>query len=483
MNKRYQVFVSSTYLDLKEERAAVMRTLLEMKHFPAGMELFPAAYSKPKEVIKEVINDCDYYVVIVGGRYGSETDDGCSYTRWEYQYARQRGIPILTFLRQDSDYIPDGCEAESAESKRKLLEFRKELEGLQYKMWTTPDGLGKDLVIALNDQIKKTPAVGWVRADHFAGNATSNREIDQIREELRVLSQEPPPAIAHLQQGDDQLEVSYRYWGTRHHQGRVTHHLDRNSKLTCTWNDIVRSVCPRLMAPATEREMQKGLEDLIRKRVRDSLRQKHKVIIDGFQVDPLDFQQIKTHLRALKIIQEAELPDPSGGNVLWKLTAFGDACMTDVLTLRREEGSESAGIEAASERVSFPYIYLLGFADEYGGPQGSESRSGTTILALNSIFSQLGPVLMSPKDEADLVSSLRDLVEEKARVGAETSKPEDAYLLSSPQVKQESLYPALMKLRDLGWIVLDKSASDRPGGAVWKLSKQGTDILRQLSSR
>jgi hypothetical protein len=42
MDKRYQVFVSSTFADLKKERSNVMQTIMEMDCIPAGMELFPA---------------------------------------------------------------------------------------------------------------------------------------------------------------------------------------------------------------------------------------------------------------------------------------------------------------------------------------------------------------------------------------------------------------------------------------------------------
>ena len=44
--KRYQVFVSSTYEDLQEERREVMQALLELDCIPAGMELFPAVGSQ-----------------------------------------------------------------------------------------------------------------------------------------------------------------------------------------------------------------------------------------------------------------------------------------------------------------------------------------------------------------------------------------------------------------------------------------------------
>ncbi|HDV1518665.1 TPA: DUF4062 domain-containing protein, partial [Salmonella enterica subsp. enterica serovar Aberdeen] len=39
MDKRYQVFVSSTFADLEEERQEVMQALLELDCMPAGMEL------------------------------------------------------------------------------------------------------------------------------------------------------------------------------------------------------------------------------------------------------------------------------------------------------------------------------------------------------------------------------------------------------------------------------------------------------------
>jgi hypothetical protein len=68
MEKRYQVFISSTYLDLKDERQAVMQALLAQKCIPAGMELFPAADEGQWALIRRVIQDCDYYLVIIGGR-------------------------------------------------------------------------------------------------------------------------------------------------------------------------------------------------------------------------------------------------------------------------------------------------------------------------------------------------------------------------------------------------------------------------------
>src|SRR4030042_3385153 len=98
MDKRYQVFISSTYSDLKDERQHVMQTLLQMDCIPTGMELFPAADEEQFEFIKKVIDDCDYYLLIIGGRYGSTTTEGLSYTEKEYDYAIECGIKVIALL-------------------------------------------------------------------------------------------------------------------------------------------------------------------------------------------------------------------------------------------------------------------------------------------------------------------------------------------------------------------------------------------------
>ena len=106
MEKRYQVFVSSTYEDLRTERQEVMHALLELDCIPAGMELFQAANEDQWSLIKRVIDECDYYVVISSGRYGSIGPEGYSYTEMEYRYAINVGKPVIAFLHKDPLLLP-----------------------------------------------------------------------------------------------------------------------------------------------------------------------------------------------------------------------------------------------------------------------------------------------------------------------------------------------------------------------------------------
>src|SRR3954463_14546892 len=98
MEIKYQVFVSSTYKDLSEERQQVMQALLELDCIPAGMELFPAANATQWDLIRRVIDDCDYYILVIAGRYGSINPEGISYTEAEYRYAIEKDKPTITFL-------------------------------------------------------------------------------------------------------------------------------------------------------------------------------------------------------------------------------------------------------------------------------------------------------------------------------------------------------------------------------------------------
>lgn len=169
MDKRYQVFVSSTYVDLQEERQSVLQTLMEMDCIPAGMELFPAADEEQWEFIKSVIDDCDYYLLIIGGRYGSTADDGLSYTEKEFDYAVSKGIKVIALLHKSPDELPRSKSETEESNYQKLQVFRNKVsDGRLVRFWNNPAQLPGEVSLSLNKTIKIFPAIGWVRADSTA---------------------------------------------------------------------------------------------------------------------------------------------------------------------------------------------------------------------------------------------------------------------------------------------------------------------------
>jgi Domain of unknown function (DUF4062) len=103
--KKLQVFVSSTYEDLKEERQVAVEAILTAGHIPAGMELFAAGDQSQMEVIKRWIDESDAFLLILGGRYGSvDPTTKKSYVQLEYEYAQQKGKRFFAVVI-DENYL------------------------------------------------------------------------------------------------------------------------------------------------------------------------------------------------------------------------------------------------------------------------------------------------------------------------------------------------------------------------------------------
>jgi len=63
IKKRLQVFVLSTYEDLKAERQAAVETILTVGHIPEGMELFTAGDQSQMDVIRDWIDESDIFLL------------------------------------------------------------------------------------------------------------------------------------------------------------------------------------------------------------------------------------------------------------------------------------------------------------------------------------------------------------------------------------------------------------------------------------
>lgn len=175
MQRRYQVFISSTLKDLEPARQEVSKALLRTNCFPAGMELFPAADEEQFEFIKKVIRESDYYVIISAGRYGSiSPNTDLSYTEMEYDYAVEIGKPVIRLLHSDpTNNLVGSLLEQSDRGREKLKRFRQKLSSQKLvSFWSDYRELGQLVILGLLEAQRKSPTPGWIRAD---GNPNSSR--------------------------------------------------------------------------------------------------------------------------------------------------------------------------------------------------------------------------------------------------------------------------------------------------------------------
>lgn len=188
MEKKYQVFISSTYTDLIEERQKAVEAILTAGHIPAGMELFHAGDETQKELISEWIEDSDIYVLILGGRYGSLDSDGMGYTHWEYEKAKELGKPIFSLVLTE-DYLNKKVEDKKLKATDlsynddKLVTFRDEVMS---KIVSNIDNIVQieaEVIKSINRIIKKreNDLDGWIKG-------SSLKELEALRQENKELS-------------------------------------------------------------------------------------------------------------------------------------------------------------------------------------------------------------------------------------------------------------------------------------------------------
>ena len=175
----YKVFVSSTFKDLEEERLKVMTTIVSSGHLPIGMEQFPAAPIEAWDYIKLLIDNSDYYLLLLAGKYGTiHPGTGKSYTQMEYEYAVEKEVPIIFLTYYDIDSLPMAkCEADP-DIREKLESFRKQASGKLRKTWKNIDDLAHQVQTSLERTIELCPRVGWVRADAVTKSKSERLDIN-----------------------------------------------------------------------------------------------------------------------------------------------------------------------------------------------------------------------------------------------------------------------------------------------------------------
>lgn len=338
MEKKYQIFISSTYVDLIEERKEVIQALLELDCIPVGMELFPAANEDQWTLIKELIDTCDYYLLVVGGRYGSLNDQGISYTQMEYEYAIEKGIPVVAFTPKNPEIIPIGKTDKDSEKAKKLECFLDLVNQKMCKHYEDAKDLGSVASRSIIKLIKKHPAVGWIRANQLTSEE-SNKEIIKLRNKIEELEQEinqrknfAPKGSEDLEQGDDKMKVNFIYYDKSWDIGEE--HNDGNEEFA--WNEIYSRLSPLMVDEANEPTLKTETNIMILDRIKNS----QGINPNRVLVNSEDFQTIKIQFVALGLIEKSDKKRSiKDSDTYWKLTPYGEKTMMSLKARRKKNES------------------------------------------------------------------------------------------------------------------------------------------------
>ncbi len=322
MEKKFQIFISSTFKDLQLHREAIIKIVLDMGHIPSGMELFSATDMEQFDYIKKVIDQCDYYVLVVAGKYGSLGPDGKSYTQMEYEYAVLTGKVVLAFIVHDVGKLT--AELVEVETDRRLLldSFISVVKtGRIVQFWSGPEDLASKVILALTKAFSQFPQVGWLRADQIADEAAvrslndKNIEIESLRKQLSSM-----PALT-LDLGGDQLaglddthKIDFFY------DTLSTNERSMANNVAFKWREFAISTLAymRQQPPMDGSLVVVGFRNLIRSKSKG---------VDNVFIDDTTKTQLLVQLELLGFIER-------GSNSTYRMTALGTSFLLSSIAVK-----------------------------------------------------------------------------------------------------------------------------------------------------
>ncbi len=330
-NKKYQVFISSTYTDLVEERRKIMDILLMADCIPAGMEAFVATDNEQFEVIKKVIDLCDYYILILGKRYGSISQvTGKSYTEMEYEYAKSKDIPVLVFALDDTVNLDiTKCETEE-EKVNKLNLFReKALTNRMASIWKNSDDLAGKVAVSIMRAKQEIYRPGWQRATDY-DEASLRKQIMDLTESNKKMHNKLDIAertISELTTSNDLAfeeclyDFNYHYYIAKSNYHGMPQQQKRTDSVKISLPHIFKSISTEMMdVMIGERAIEKIIKNLIKC--------DHTVYLDDEQI----VKRILNQLRNLNLIKSSW--DKTNKILYWGLTAKGQKVRDEMILVK-----------------------------------------------------------------------------------------------------------------------------------------------------
>lgn len=195
--KIYSAFISSAFQSLRDERNQVIDSLLDFRILPIGMEHFTVSTSGEFSDIEELIDDSDFFVMLLGKTYGSCDKNGVSWTEREYRYAVLKKKPIIAIICDELAENLRKNATELTEDQLKQINFCKSIE---YAREVSSEFSIKTIVSQFFNTHTFSKCVGWTRIEDISKNASA---LAKWREEHRVYDLAGNWYHVHLSEEDE----------------------------------------------------------------------------------------------------------------------------------------------------------------------------------------------------------------------------------------------------------------------------------------
>ena len=258
LDKRYQVFISTSGSEMQPERMTLSQTLVGMGFFSWGLEQrtpLSTAFARRQ------IDDCDYVVLLLGSQYGEQSVSGVGYMHLEYIYAVTKQKPIIVFMHDDPNAREMCLHDQKPELQEKFKEFRKLLQNEVDQVFTYRSLRDLELSVRFNmpQMLERSPVQGWVRPQN---TQALHDEIDRLKAKLLQVETESgqravDPFLTIPKVSMHEL-FSFEY---RMHAYQDGNFKDMKIQKQMTWAQLLAVLGNYFMNPTPEEYFSKGINE------------------------------------------------------------------------------------------------------------------------------------------------------------------------------------------------------------------------------
>jgi uncharacterized protein YdaT len=340
MKIKYQIFISSTYDDLKDVREQLIKCVLEMGHIPVGMEMFSAANEEQWKIIQKQIDECDYYIVIIAHRYGS-LDKDISFTEKEYDYAVSKDIPVLGFIIDDAVRWPPKFIDSDEITKNRLQLFKTKVRTRMINIWKNSEDLYAKAAISIGKAFSTYERPGYVRSSEVANIDVYNEltrlstENANLRGRIVIIESDNKK-----QEEKEEIElVSILSANTRVIPIKFSDSSEWNRDYSMSLLEIFESLSKHLLIDADEKTMKNAL----------ALDASGRVDYQKIPVPTNRFKEWVSDLYSLELIEASERKHPDSDRVTyWTISSKGRELIKKLKKIKLLKGITDKTIESDS---------------------------------------------------------------------------------------------------------------------------------------
>lgn len=298
------VYISADASDVAGPLYTLSRLITQLGGVPVSSHYTPAAGEYDWGSVRQVIDRCDVFLLLVGDSYGQQAATGESYIHREAVYAKGKKMPVVALLKNVELKNLKDVDVSRLRSLHKLM-----MSGV-FKYWINVEDLNLIGRHVLRDHLK--PQLGLASATKAAEAAIE------------------PPMLTRIEETFNEDEAyPLRFTGKVFAHGNCH---DVSCQIQLTWESTFINIASAMTSPVTEDRMKSILEDFVEEYYRAQFLEK---VADGHALadvrcNTMEFQRLKAFLKGVGFIENVA---GHGGGLrhYWQLTRAGELKLNKLL--------------------------------------------------------------------------------------------------------------------------------------------------------